>query len=273
VVGNASELREALTNLVFNATDAMPRGGSLTLRTSARAPRGDGVAEGAREVVMEVCDTGIGMDAETRQKCLEPFYTTKGDHGTGLGLAMVYGVVQRHNCQLEIESELRKGTTMRVIFPPGEGDFSEDPALSPTAVEVSPMRILYIDDEPLLRDLMKSMLGSHGHRVQVADDGESGLGAFRNARDRSEPFDVVITDLGVPYMDGRQVAHVLKTESPSTPVIMMTGWGSMLEENEEPLYVDSVISKPPQMMEISRALYELQTKREEQPVQRLAVSP
>lgn len=273
VIGNASELREALTNLVFNATDAMPRGGVLTLRTSVRTPWGDGLAEGTREVVMEVCDTGIGMDAETRQKCLEPFYTTKGDRGTGLGLAMVYGVVQRHNCQLEIESELRKGTTMRVIFPPGEGLLSEDPALSPAAVEVSPMRILYIDDEPLLRDLMKSMLGSHGHRVQVADDGESGLGAFRNARDRSEPFDVVITDLGMPYMDGRQVAHMLKTESPTTPVIMMTGWGSMLEEDEEPLYVDSVISKPPQMMEISKALHNLQTKRNEQPMQRLAVAP
>jgi CheY-like chemotaxis protein len=120
---------------------------------------------------------------------------------------------------------------------------------------------------------MKSMLGSQGHRVQVADDGESGLGAFRNARERSEPFDVVITDLGMPHMDGRQVAHMLKVESPNTPIIMMTGWGSMLEENEDPPDVDSVISKPPQMLEITNALYELQAKRGDQSVQRLAVTP
>lgn len=265
IVGNASELREALTNLVFNATDAMPRGGTLTLRTLLRQPSG--------EVMVEVCDTGTGMDPETRQKCLEPFFTTKGDRGTGLGLAMVYGVVQRHNGLLEIDSELRKGTTMRLVFPNAADAILEETVLNPADVEVSPMRILYIDDEPLLRDLMKSMLGSHGHRVQVADDGEAGLGAFRHARDRAEPFDVVITDLGMPYMDGRQVAQMLKTESPHTPVIMMTGWGTMLQESDNTPFVDSIISKPPQMIEITKALHGLQSKPGDETLKRLAVSP
>src|SRR6202000_1133615 len=102
-----------MTNLVFNALDAMPEGGTLTLRT--KAP--DAAANGTGSIALEVSDTGIGMDEETRRRCLEPFFTTKGERGTGLGLAMVYGIVERHNAKLEIESELQVGTTVRLRFP------------------------------------------------------------------------------------------------------------------------------------------------------------
>src|SRR6185437_7277509 len=108
IMGAEHEIRDALTNLVFNAVDAMPAGGSLTLRTRTRED-----ASGAR-VLVEVCDSGIGMDEDTRRHCLEPFYTTKGERGTGLGLAMVYGTVQRHGGDMEIESELGRGTTVRL---------------------------------------------------------------------------------------------------------------------------------------------------------------
>ena len=97
-----------LTNLIFNAVDAMPDGGTLTVRH---------VAAQARPVQLEVADTGVGMDEETRRRCLEPFFTTKGERGTGLGLAMVYGMVQRHSAELEIDSALHQGTTMRITFP------------------------------------------------------------------------------------------------------------------------------------------------------------
>src|SRR5579862_8182159 len=112
-MGADNELREALINLVFNAVDAMPDGGSLTLRTL--------VAKEDTIVQVEVSDSGVGMDEETRSRCLEPFFTTKGERGTGLGLAMVYGTVQRHGGQIEIASEPDKGTTVSLIFPVATG--------------------------------------------------------------------------------------------------------------------------------------------------------
>jgi signal transduction histidine kinase len=115
ILGVESELREALINLIFNAVDAMPEGGTLTLRTRVATPAA-GAQDAPLRVQVEVCDTGIGMDEETRRRCLEPFFTTKDERGTGLGLAMVYGIVQRHNAELEIESAVGEGTTIRLIF-------------------------------------------------------------------------------------------------------------------------------------------------------------
>ncbi len=112
IMGAEGEIRDALTNLIFNAVDAMPDGGVLTLRTFARPGPGD-----TQLVGVEVTDTGIGMNEETRRRCLEPFFTTKGERGTGLGLAMVYGMIQRHSAEFDIESDVGKGTTMRIIFP------------------------------------------------------------------------------------------------------------------------------------------------------------
>src|SRR5438046_7275962 len=117
-MGVEAEIRDALTNLVFNAVDAMPEGGVLTLCTRdvpAQEQQNNGAS--AAYVHLEVCDTGMGMDQETRRRCLEPFFTTKGERGTGLGLAMVYGMVQRHSADIEIDSEPGHGTTARLIFP------------------------------------------------------------------------------------------------------------------------------------------------------------
>src|SRR5882762_6998145 len=112
-----SEIREALINLIFNAVDAMPDGGTLTLRTRVSATPPDSVTGSvSRRVHIEVSDTGVGMTEDIRRRCLEPFFTTKGERGTGLGLAMVYGVVERHSSEINIESEIGKGTTMRLSF-------------------------------------------------------------------------------------------------------------------------------------------------------------
>ncbi|HUA38331.1 MAG TPA: ATP-binding protein [Candidatus Sulfopaludibacter sp.] len=251
LMGIESEIREALTNLVLNAVDAMPNGGKITIRTwSLRHETQNGRPE---QVALEISDTGTGMNEETRKRCLEPFFSTKGKRGTGLGLAMVYGVMERHEGSVEIESELGKGTTFRLVFPvrikPSKNEEKEK------SLVVEPLQILCIDDEPLLRELIKQILERDGHEVEVTDSGQSGLDEFRIARERGRPFDVVITDLGMPYLDGRQVAKALKRESPTTPVVMLTGWGAfMKEDGNTPEEVDSVISKPPRARELREVL-------------------
>lgn len=255
LIGIESEIREALTNLVLNAVDALPDGGKITLRT--RVFERDicpGSSNYPTQVVVEVSDTGIGMDEDTRKRCLEPFFSTKGKRGTGLGLAMVYGVMERHEGRIEIASEPGRGTTFRLFFPVrNKAQRTNDSPDDYTAS--SPLQILCIDDEPLLRDLLKEMLEREGHAVEVCDGGQSGLEAFRQARQRGKPFDVVITDLGMPYVDGRQVAKVLKQESPGTPIVMLTGWGAfMKDDTAAPVQVDSVLSKPPRSKELRETL-------------------
>ena len=274
MMGVESEVREALTNLVFNAVDAMPQGGTLTIKTrqhetekrrngeTGKGPLSDslpppfsGSGVGGW-VEVEVADTGVGMDEETRQRCLEPFYSTKGERGTGLGLAMVFGTMQRHEGRIEVESEAGRGTTVRLIFPVRRPDAR--PGVPPEELggyAGPPLRVLCIDDEPLLRSLVKRMLEKDGHAAEVADGGQAGLDAFRAARGRGEPFDVVLTDLGMPHIGGREVVRTVKRESPDTPVILLTGWGSPLdEEGKIPVQVDYMMSKPPEVHALRRAL-------------------
>ena len=156
-----------------------------------------------------------------------------------------------------------KGTTMRLIFPVREA--TETPFIEgPTAaVTVPSMRILFIDDEPLLRELLKEILECDGHQVHVADSGQSGLDAFRAAKKDGKPFDAVITDLGMPHLDGRQLAQILKKESPSTPIIMMTGWATLMKGEEDlPLHVDGVLNKPPKITELQETLRRVAERRD-----------
>jgi CheY-like chemotaxis protein len=201
-------------------------------------------------VTIDITDTGTGMDEETRKRCLEPFFSTKGKRGTGLGLAMVYGVMERHEGGIEIQSEPGKGTTFRLVFPVR----AERPVVEnekDTNAKVEPMQILCIDDETLLRELLKEMLERDGHEVVLTDSGQSGLDEFRHASERHRPFDLVITDLGMPYLDGRQVARTIKGQSPGTPVVMLTGWGAfMKEDGTGPQEVDGILSKPPRSREL-----------------------
>src|SRR5688572_4933448 len=258
IPGIESELREAITNLILNAVDAMPNGGRLKLRTRSR---GLDAAKKPAFAMLEVRDTGTGMSEEVRRRCLEPFFSTKGKRGTGLGLAMVYGIMERHDGRIEIDSTYGKGTTMRLVFP-----VRDLPAASPQKAERPPkplpaMRILCVDDEPLLREMMKQILESGGHTVELADGGENGLATFLGAREKKEPFDVVITDLGMPYLDGRQLSRALKDESPNTPIIMLTGWGTIMKEDGDmPAQVDGVLSKPPKISELYAMLAQVTRK-------------
>ena len=251
IMGVESEIREALTNLIFNAVDAMPEGGTLTLRTMVVA----NASERPRQVQLTVSDTGAGMDEEARRRCLEPFFTTKGERGTGLGLAMVYGMVQRHGAEIEIESAVGQGTTMRLIFsaPAGASDVA---ARSQTVYAVPrDLRILVVDDDPVLLKSLQDTLAGDGHSVVTASGGQAGIDAFLAVRARGDAFHAVITDLGMPYIDGRQVCAAVKTAAPPTIVILLTGWGRRFVADEGmPLHVDSVLSKPPKLRELREAL-------------------
>jgi PAS domain S-box-containing protein len=249
-----SEIREALINLIFNALDAMPAGGALTISTFAQE-REPAHARHERRVTITITDTGVGMSEDTRRRCLEPFFTTKGERGTGLGLAMVYGIAQRHGADFEIDSVLGSGTTVRLTLPVAAQSPRE---LSPALLEPErppPLRILVVDDDPTLRQSLRDILESDGHRLAVAPGGREGIEAFAAAHGSHKPFDVVITDLGMPEVDGLKVATAVKTRAPSLPVILLTGWGQrLIEEEGTPPNVDRVLAKPPKIRELRAAL-------------------
>jgi len=262
--GVDSEIREALINLIFNAVDAMPQGGPLILRTAlvSDARSASPEAPGGQQVQLEVIDAGVGMDEQTRRRCLEPFFTTKGERGTGLGLAMVYGTVQRHSADIEIDSAVGQGTTIRLRFAvqsvPAVG---RTDAGSPHVPR--PLRILVVDDDPLLIQSLRDTLEGDGHTVTTADGGQAGIDTFLIAQTKREAlFDVVITDLGMPYVDGRKVSSAVKAASPDTTVLLLTGWGQRLvADGDIPPHVDRVLSKPPKLRELRAALSELSDKK------------
>ncbi|HTQ51261.1 MAG TPA: ATP-binding protein, partial [Candidatus Acidoferrales bacterium] len=260
LLSDPSELREALINLVFNAVDAMPKGGTITFVTRSfevRVP--DQVGVSVRHLFVEVKDTGAGMDEKVRQRCLEPFFSTKSLRGgTGLGLAMVYGMVQRHEGNIEIESSPGRGTCIRLTFPLLEKAPQAAVSAPVRPTPATSLRILCIDDEELIRQLLDDCLTHYNHKVVTAENGMRGLELFRDAATRRQPFEVVITDLGMPKMDGTQLARILKTEFPKTPIIMMTGWGAMIKEDGETApEVDALVDKPPQMQELNDLLHRL----------------
>jgi signal transduction histidine kinase/ActR/RegA family two-component response regulator len=258
IMGSEAEIRDALINLVFNAADAMPDGGALTLRTRSEPSAAPTGGEGTPAVHLEVSDTGVGMDEETRRRCLEPFYTTKGERGTGLGLAMVYGMIQRHSAELQIDSIRGKGTTVRLSFAPAQASLLSAQHYPLEQQMALQLRILLVDDDPLLIESVREVLEADGHSVVAVDGGQSGIETFRTALASGSPFNLVITDLGMPYVDGRKVAAAVKSASVCTPVILLTGWGRrLIAENEIPPHVDRVLSKPPKLTELRSALAEL----------------
>jgi signal transduction histidine kinase/ActR/RegA family two-component response regulator len=251
IIAADNEIRDALTNLIFNAVDAMPMGGTLTLRTRVVD------ADDGKMVVLEVADTGVGMDEDTRRRCLEPFYTTKGERGTGLGLAMVYGMVQRHSATLEIDSTRGQGTTVRLVFAAATSvaDITQSASLLRPS---RPLRVLLVDDDPMLLKSLRETLQQDGHLITAASGGQAGIDAFTAARSRGENYDLVMSDLGMPYVDGRKVAAAIKSLSPTTPVILLTGWGQrMIASNDKPAFIDRVLSKPPRLQEVRTAFAEL----------------
>ncbi|MET3133143.1 signal transduction histidine kinase/HAMP domain-containing protein/ActR/RegA family two-component response regulator [Oxalobacteraceae bacterium GrIS 1.11] len=254
IMGIDGEIREALTNLIFNAVDAMPDGGMLTVRTKMAPAGADGTP---RQALIEVSDSGVGMDESTRRRCLEPFFTTKGERGTGLGLAMVYGMMERHGAQIDIRTAIKQGTTVSLAFLLPE--FAAQIAQPAGAYSIaSRLRILLVDDDPMVLKALRDILAIDGHMVTAADGGQAGIDTFRTAQEQGEPFALVITDLGMPYVDGRKVATAIKQMAPTTPLIMLTGWGQrLIPDSDNLVEVDCVLSKPPKLRDLRLALTKL----------------
>ncbi|TMK82537.1 MAG: response regulator [Actinobacteria bacterium] len=242
VRGNEAELRDVLINLIFNAVDAMPHGGRLMI--------GTGVDDTHGTVLVEVRDTGSGMAEDVRRRCLEPFFTTKGERGTGLGLAMAYGILQRHGGSIEIESELGKGTTFQLRLPVGSGE--DAPGSGPGASAATrPLRILFVEDEPVPLEVVVDCLRGDGHAVETATNGREGLQKFQAGW-----FDVVVTDWAMPEMSGLELASTITRLAPRKPVIiMLTGFGGETETGtNRPPGVDFVIDKPVTLEKFRKAL-------------------
>ncbi len=229
VAGDPSELREALTNLVFNALDAMPDGGQVTLKTGVEGER----------VWCVVADTGIGMSEEVRRRVFDPFFTTKGEKGNGLGLSVVYGIITRHGGEIEVQSQEGCGSAFTIRLPVAQ----EIPTVEEKTPPLPPPRsakILVIDDEPEVREVLEELLASQGHAVVACANGRSGLTALEEGR-----FDLLITDLAMPEVTGWQVASAVKLWHPETPVALLTGYGDRMDPEEARAKgVDFLLSKP-----------------------------
>ena len=230
VVGDATKLREVFTNLIFNAVDAMPEGGTIHIRTRLTA----------ESVVIEVADTGVGMSEDTLRRCLDPFFSTKGERGAGLGLSVVHGIMERHGGSVEIESEQGAGTTLRLTLPvssltakPGAKDDE------PTDGAVAGLRVLVVDDDASVLRVIGAMARAQGHEVALAGSAQEALEQFRPGA-----FDVVITDLAMPNMSGRQLAEALKEIDPGVPIIIMSGFAASEEASAAAASVEAIIDKP-----------------------------
>ena len=229
---------EILSNLVFNAVDAMPAGGTLTIATSREGDEG----------VLSVSDTGTGMDAETQRRIFEPFFTTKGPElGTGLGLSTVWGLVQSQSGRIEVRSTPGRGTAFTIRVPLARAP--SVPADERRSEASAALRILVIDDEPATRDVLPQMLS--GHTVETAVGGTEGLARFRE-----RPHDLVISDWSMPGLSGLEVAAEVKRRSATTVVVLMTGWEVRGTPAATDPHVDLLLAKPIVMRELDRIVAE-----------------
>jgi signal transduction histidine kinase len=235
---HSGEIREVATNLLFNAIDALPQGGKIVVSAYSHD----------ENAVFEVRDNGIGMTEEVRARCMEPFVTTKGERGTGLGLAMVYGIVQRHHGDIEIESKLGEGTLVRVRLPFYRG--ATDPEQPGGSGVTRKLKILLVDDEEVVRDVIALFLRHQEHEVEVTP---SAIEALRLVREQR--FDLVITDHAMPGMTGGNFVATLRSAGFDIPIVMLTGFGELMTTSDSiPTGVTKLVNKPVTMEELRTAI-------------------
>jgi len=228
VLGDASDLKGAFTNLIFNAVDAMPEGGVLTIRAEKKADK----------IVIEFEDTGIGMTDDTIERIYDPFFSTKGVKGTGLGMSEVYGVIKRHRGAIEATSKVGKGSKVIISLPSVKKGVSAEE--TDDILDTYESKILIIDDEEYILDMLEELLEDQGHKITTSSSTENGLKLFKNSN-----FDIVITDLGMPDMSGWEVAERVKKMNRAVSVILLTGWALNLEaEKIKENGVDFTLQKP-----------------------------
>lgn len=229
IVGNPSELREVLVNVLLNAIEAMPQGGDIHVRSQMR----DGY------VVVTVTDTGCGVTDDAKERVFDPFFTTKGSEGSGLGLSVSYGIITRHKGEITLEGKPGKGTTVEVKLPVTHVAEHDDKAEELQA-STKRTRILLIENNAVLLKTLVEVLEMGGHDVTALESGREAVAAFDPDR-----YDMVLTDLGMPDMSGWEVARAIKAKDSTMPVVLLTGWGaSVSEEKAKELGIDIVVSKP-----------------------------
>ena len=257
VRGEHGELVEVLRNLIDNALDAMPQGGRLRIEARSRASEQPAVAGLARQrsgAQIIVRDTGVGMDEPTRERAFDPFFTTKGVRGTGLGLSVVWGIVQRHGGEVTIESAPGRGTAVRVSLP-GDGSRarpspSQRPGRGAAPHPPRGTRVLLAEDDDINREATRALLEHAGCSVVETASGSEAIAAFRPSA-----FDLVLSDLGMPDRDGWEVARAVEEMAPATPMVLITGWGLTVDAEEACRRgVDLVIRKPVAPDELLRSL-------------------
>jgi PAS domain S-box-containing protein len=244
ILGSESEIREMLTNLILNALDAMPAGGKLFFRTHTKKEK----------VILEIEDTGIGMSEEVQAECFKPFFSTKGEKGSGLGLSLVSEIVKRHEATIHVKSILGKGTCFTLVFPIKEKAATKKKSFLDENEEVS-FRILLVEDQPAVREIFSEYLFSEGHIVETASDGKEGLQKFNPML-----HDVVILDRAMPGMSGEKLASAIKKIAPEKPIILLTGSNDLVN-GENPLFdIDIVLVKPISLSDLREALSKVTAK-------------
>jgi len=230
-LGDSAELREVILNLVFNAVDAMPQGG--TIEAGAKA---DG-----KIARFWVADSGSGMNPDVIARIFEPFYTTKGERGTGLGLSASHGIIDNHGGHINVSSELGKGTRFEITLPRDENTPTEaGRAAVFAAAEIKPARVLIVEDEEKIRTMLNDAFRAAGHQVLDAANGSDALKSLE-----SNEFDLMVCDLGLPELSGLHVARWVKEFRPDLPVIIATGFAEMItSEDYAKARIDEAISKP-----------------------------
>jgi CheY-like chemotaxis protein/anti-sigma regulatory factor (Ser/Thr protein kinase) len=249
ISGVESELREVFTNLINNAIDSLSDDGEIRIRTS----------KDTNHVVIKVEDTGCGISETIKDNIFDPFFTTKGPRSTGMGLSLSYGIINRHQGTIVVESAKGKGSSFTIMFPisggMGEKKVGEENSI-PITRKQKRARILIVDDEEEVRQILFEVLNDNGHEIKTASDGIQGIAMCKESN-----FDMVFTDLGMPGMNGWQVAEEVKKKNRKTPVALITGWTVKLKQGElKNKGVDFLVSKP---FKIDQILQLVQTIQDE----------
>ena len=235
VLGDAVELREVLVNMIYNAIDAMPSGGEIRMSSQETSGR----------VVLTIADNGTGMTPDVKSRLFDPFFTTKGRGGTGMGMAVSFGIIRRHNGSIDVESEPGRGTIFRISLPVAEGASAiakADPALAETAASEHKLRVLVVDDEMAVREVLREALEAEGCEVTVAESGEMALRLYDA---KSGRLDIVFTDIGMAEMSGWELASEIRKRSETIPLAIVSGWAEAIScDARQAIKADWVVSKP-----------------------------
>jgi signal transduction histidine kinase/FixJ family two-component response regulator len=254
IMGDAVELREVLVNMIYNAIDAMPSGGEIRMNSQETGGR----------VVLTIADSGTGMTPEVKSRLFDPFFTTKGKGGTGMGMAVSFGIIRRHNGSIDVESEPGRGTTFRITLPIAEIHAREEYgiAAAETSGTSDRIRALVVDDETAVREVLREALESEGCEVMVAESGEVALRIFDSLKGK---LDIVFTDIGMPEMSGWELASEIRKRSETIPLAIVSGWADAIScDARQAIRADWVVSKPFDISTIAGIAHELAARKQQE---------